>query len=147
MAILAAFNWPDVEVIGLTTLFGNVPTRMATRNAIVIRELAAQHDPARHDLPVVQGSLNSFAGLEQHRIADFVHGADGFGGQNFPEPQVPSSRMLARALPPPMLASIPTGSDSIAFCRVCRSRGARATLSSTLCAPTPGKWWCSRWPR
>ncbi len=44
MAILAAFNSPEVEVIGLTTLYGNVPTRMATRNAIFLRELAKRLD-------------------------------------------------------------------------------------------------------
>lgn len=40
MAILAAFNWPEVEVLGLTTLFGNVPTDMATDNALILRDLA-----------------------------------------------------------------------------------------------------------
>ena len=88
MAILSAFNWEAVEVIGLTTLFGNVPTAMATKNALIIRELAAVHDPSKSTLPVVEGSALSFSGLEKHRIADFVHGKDGLGNQDFPEPQV-----------------------------------------------------------
>lgn len=40
MAILSACNWTDVEVLGLTTLFGNVPTDMATDNALILRDLA-----------------------------------------------------------------------------------------------------------
>jgi inosine-uridine nucleoside N-ribohydrolase len=44
MAILAAFNSPEVEVIGLTTIYGNVPTPMATANALYLRELAGRED-------------------------------------------------------------------------------------------------------
>ena len=44
MAILAAFNSPEVEVIGLSSLFGNVRTPMATANAVFLRELADRHD-------------------------------------------------------------------------------------------------------
>ena len=44
MAILAAFSSPEVEVIGLTTLFGNVRTPTATSNALFLRELAGRHD-------------------------------------------------------------------------------------------------------
>ena len=48
MAILAAFNSPEVEVIGLTSLFGNVRTPMATANAVFLRELANRHDVRAH---------------------------------------------------------------------------------------------------
>ena len=34
MAILLAFQSPEVEIIGLTTIFGNVPTTLATQNAL-----------------------------------------------------------------------------------------------------------------
>lgn len=34
MAILLAFNSPELDVIGLTTIFGNVQTTMATYNAL-----------------------------------------------------------------------------------------------------------------
>ena len=34
MAILMAFHSPEVEIIGLTTIFGNVPTNLATNNAL-----------------------------------------------------------------------------------------------------------------
>ena len=44
MAILAAFNSPDVQVVGLTSIYGKVPTRMATSNAVFLRELAGRPD-------------------------------------------------------------------------------------------------------
>ena len=40
MAILVAFNSPEVEVVGLTTVFGNVYTQTATHNAFKLLELA-----------------------------------------------------------------------------------------------------------
>ncbi len=42
LAILAAFNSPEVEVVGMTTIYGNVPTSKATQNAVRLRELAGQ---------------------------------------------------------------------------------------------------------
>ena len=36
MAIFMAFNSPEVEVIGLTTIFGNVRVPDATKNALII---------------------------------------------------------------------------------------------------------------
>lgn len=42
MAILAAFNSPEVEILGLTTIFGNVRTPMATQNAFILLQLAQQ---------------------------------------------------------------------------------------------------------
>ena len=36
MAILMAFQTPEVDVIGLTTIFGNVLTEDATRNALLL---------------------------------------------------------------------------------------------------------------
>lgn len=60
--------------MGITTIFGNVPTDMATRNAIFLKILAG-----RPDVPVYQGSKTSLCGASKERIADFVHGRDGFG--------------------------------------------------------------------
>ena len=74
MAILSAFNSPELDVIGLTSIYGNVPTIMATRNAIHLTHIAN-----RKDVPVVEGSHTSIRGVAKERIADFVHGSDGFG--------------------------------------------------------------------
>lgn len=36
MAILMAFQYPEIEVVGLTTIFGNASTKDATRNALLL---------------------------------------------------------------------------------------------------------------
>lgn len=76
MAILMAFQTPEVDVIGLTTIFGNVLTEDATRNALLLCEIAGHPD-----IPVAQGSPEPLKGGIP-RVADFVHGADGLGNTN-----------------------------------------------------------------
>ncbi|XP_021764759.1 uridine nucleosidase 1-like [Chenopodium quinoa] len=73
MAILMAFQTQEVDVIGLTTIFGNVMTEDATRNALLLCEIAG-----RPDVPVAEGSPGPLKG-GMPRVADFVHGADGLG--------------------------------------------------------------------
>ncbi|GMI79860.1 uridine-ribohydrolase 2, nucleoside hydrolase 2 [Hibiscus trionum] len=82
MAIFLALRSPEVEVIGLTTIYGNVYTTLATRNALHLLEVAD-----RTDIPVAEGSHLTITKGTKLRIADFVHGADGLGNQNFPPPQ------------------------------------------------------------
>ncbi|KAK7364499.1 hypothetical protein VNO80_13209 [Phaseolus coccineus] len=79
MAIFVALQSPEVEVIGLTTIYGNVYTSLATRNSLHLLEVAG-----RTYIPVSEGShLTSTKGTKL-RTADFVHDADGLGNQNFP---------------------------------------------------------------
>ncbi|GAB2300701.1 Uridine nucleosidase 1 [Dionaea muscipula] len=81
MAILMAFQTPEVEVIGLTTIFGNVSTEDATRNSLLLCEIVGCPD-----LPVAEGSPEPLKGGKP-RIADFVHGSDGLGQINLPPPR------------------------------------------------------------
>ncbi|XP_057530738.1 probable uridine nucleosidase 2 [Amaranthus tricolor] len=81
MAIFVALQSPKVEVIGLTTIYGNVYTTLATRNALHLLEVAG-----RTDIPVAEGSHVTITKGTKLRIADFVHGTDGLGNQNFPSP-------------------------------------------------------------
>lgn len=81
MAILGAFNSDNVEIVGITTLFGNVPVHMATENALILRDLMTEADARAAEIPVCQGSSTSFLGEDRHRIADFVHGQDGLGNK------------------------------------------------------------------
>ncbi len=79
MAIHFAFSHPKIDVIGLTTIFGNVHTTMATRNALALAEMAAYDTLVAHgaDRPLVQ---------PQNPPSDFVHGAEGFGDVLLPPP-------------------------------------------------------------
>ncbi|KAI0497168.1 hypothetical protein KFK09_020390 [Dendrobium nobile] len=80
MTILMAFQTPEIDVIGLTTIFGNVSTVDATRNALLLCEIAG-----RPDVPVAEGAHEPLKGGEP-RIADFVHGSDGLGEIALPPP-------------------------------------------------------------
>ena len=75
MAIFFAFQSPDIEVLGLTTVFGNVPVDMSAKNAVTLCKLAEQ------DIPVTKGVGMPWVGPESS-YAHFVHGDDGFGNIN-----------------------------------------------------------------
>ncbi len=77
MAIFFAFQHPEIDVLGLTTVFGNVPVDMASQNALTLCDLAGQ------DIPVCKGVARPWVGKES-TYAHFVHGDDGFGNINFP---------------------------------------------------------------
>ncbi len=77
MAIFYAFQAPEIEVLGLTTVFGNVPVEMSAQNALTLVELAGK------DIPVCKGVARPWVGPES-TYAHFVHGDDGFGNINFP---------------------------------------------------------------
>ncbi|XP_022930096.1 probable uridine nucleosidase 2 [Cucurbita moschata] len=81
MAIFLALQSPELDVLGLTTIFGNVYTTLSTRNALHLLEIAG-----RTDIPVAEGSHVTITKGTKLRVADFVHGADGLGNQNFPPP-------------------------------------------------------------
>ncbi len=66
MAILYALAHPQIEVLGLTTVFGNVATELATENALRICELAGA------DIPVCEGEKTGMA-RPPLPSPDFVH--------------------------------------------------------------------------
>ncbi|KAE8666295.1 putative uridine nucleosidase 2 [Hibiscus syriacus] len=85
MAILMAFQNPEVEILGLTTVFGNVSTENATRNALLLCEIAGCPG-----VPVAEGSPGPLKG-GRPRVADFVHGSDGMGNIFLPPPNAKKS--------------------------------------------------------
>ncbi|RVT86787.1 nucleoside hydrolase [Rhodobacteraceae bacterium CCMM004] len=79
LAILAALASPEVEVLGLTTVGGNIGLPRTTHNAGAILGLAG-----RAEVPVHSGAaapLSAGAGA-----ATEVHGGDGLGGVALPDP-------------------------------------------------------------
>ncbi|GJN04260.1 hypothetical protein PR202_ga21792 [Eleusine coracana subsp. coracana] len=80
MTILMAFEEPSVDIIGLTTIFGNVSTEGATSNALLLCEKAG-----RPEIPVAEGSAEPLKGGKPS-VFDFVHGSDGIGNLFLPAP-------------------------------------------------------------
>ena len=80
MAIFFALHSPELDVIGLTTVFGNVDTELATINALRLLEIAE-----RTDIPVAKGADHPLARPFAGGVA-FVHGEDGQGNVNLPPP-------------------------------------------------------------
>lgn len=72
MAILYAHAAPDIDLIGLTTVFGNVHATQATRNALFLGDLLSA------DIPVAQGAAMPYDFPEFAPSAQ-VHGPEGFG--------------------------------------------------------------------
>ncbi|WP_246184818.1 nucleoside hydrolase [Paracoccus aestuariivivens] len=72
MAIIFAARHPDIELVGLTTVFGNVAVETATRNALVLVEHCGL------DIPVAEGAARPLV-LPPFEFPAHIHGADGFG--------------------------------------------------------------------
>ena len=78
MAIFLALRSPEVSVIGLTTIFGNVHTDLATVNALRLLEIAG-----RNDIPVAHGA-NAPLTRDYAGPVPFIHGDDGQGNVHLP---------------------------------------------------------------
>ncbi|GGZ96984.1 nucleoside hydrolase [Arenicella chitinivorans] len=79
-AIAFAIAHPDIELLGLTTVFGNAEIEITTRNALHILDVFGQPQ-----VPVAQGASDP---LHQTRYPapDFVHGTDGLGNIHITQP-------------------------------------------------------------
>jgi len=82
VAILLALASPELELLGLTVVAGNVPLALTARNARVVCELAG-----RRDIPVHAGAAAPLA--RRLVTAEHVHGKSGLDGIALPEPEMP----------------------------------------------------------
>lgn len=81
IAILLALSAEkELEVLALTTVNGNVDVEKNTKNACRILEAAG-----RCDVPVYKGSDKPL--VRERRSVSEVHGQDGLGDTNLPEPE------------------------------------------------------------
>ena len=81
VAILLALASPELHVLGITCVAGNVPLACTSHNALQVCELAGRPD------------MRVFAGCTQPMgrglvTAEHVHGATGLDGATLPEPQM-----------------------------------------------------------
>ncbi len=82
VALLLAFASPEIEVVAVTTVAGNVPLELTASNARRICELAG-----RADVAVYAGCPRPILGRLE--TAERVHGATGLAGADLPEPAMP----------------------------------------------------------
>jgi inosine-uridine nucleoside N-ribohydrolase len=80
MALLLALASPELEVLGVTTVYGNQTLEKTTANAIRILELAG-----RGDLPVAAGAERPL--VRERYVAAYVHGESGLDGPVLAPPQ------------------------------------------------------------
>jgi inosine-uridine nucleoside N-ribohydrolase len=73
MAIFYALASPELDVIGLTSIFGNAHTSVCTTNALKLLEIAE-----RTDIPVAKG-VDAPLAMAYRGPVEFVHGTDGQG--------------------------------------------------------------------
>jgi purine nucleosidase len=112
VAILLALAESDhVDLLGISTVAGNVPVDLTTANALRLVELAG-----RPDIPVYRGASRPL--LRKLRTAEFICGPDGLDGA---------------ALPPPRLAAQPR--HAVAF--LLDTLAAAEDRSLTLCLLGP----------
>lgn len=79
MAIVLAAKSPSIELLGVTTVAGNYPVDVTTRNALKTLEMLG-----RTDVPVARGMDGPM--VRPAPRDPFTHGADGQAEANLPEP-------------------------------------------------------------
>jgi purine nucleosidase len=89
MAIFMALASPELDVVGLTTIFGNAATVDTTRNARVLLDAAG-----RDDIPIARGADDSLTGRYVGPVP-WVHGHNGLGDAVISKPSCPPIAELA----------------------------------------------------
>jgi len=110
VAILLALASPEIDLLGITTVAGNVPLALTEVNARKICDLAG-----RQDMPVFAGADRPLA--RDLVTAEHVHGRTGLDGPTLPDPVTPLQDRHAvdfiietiRAEPPGSVTIAPVG--------------------------------------
>ena len=79
MALAYALAHPDLELIGVTGTYGNVPVELGVRNSLALLELLGADD-----VPVFVGPVRE--GFQVADISAFIHGRNGLGEVLLPPP-------------------------------------------------------------
>lgn len=82
VALIMALRAPDVRVVAITTVAGNVPVLQSTRNALYTVELCGAK------VPVFIGADKPL--LRTYANATWFHGRDGLGDHDYPVPHQPA---------------------------------------------------------
>jgi purine nucleosidase len=84
VALLYLLADPEVEVCGISTVFGNVSATTAARNSLWVLDVAGRTG----EVPVARGCEVTLIG-EEPELATQVHGGNGLGGAEIGEPRGP----------------------------------------------------------
>ena len=107
VAILLALASPEIDLLGITTVAGNVPLALTEVNARKICDLAG-----RQDVPVFAGADRP---LQRELVtAEHVHGRTGLDGPDLPDPVTPLQDGHAVDFIVDTLRAEPAGSITIA---------------------------------
>jgi purine nucleosidase len=87
VALIMALRAPDVRVVAITTVAGNVPVEQSTRNALYTAELCGM------DVPVFPGADKPLR--RTYENATWFHGRDGLGDHDYPIPHRQAERLHA----------------------------------------------------
>jgi len=87
VALIMALRAPDIRIVAITTVAGNVNVEQATRNALFTIELC------KAEVPVYRGAEKPL--LRAHQDATWFHGRDGLGDHGYPPPQRSSEKRHA----------------------------------------------------
>ena len=88
LAILLALASPELEVLGITAVAGNVPLKLTEKNARKICELAGKPETR-----VFAGAIRPL--VRPLVTAEEVHGKTGLDGPDLPEPTMPLQKQHA----------------------------------------------------
>jgi purine nucleosidase len=87
VALIIALRAPEVRVVAITTVAGNVDVQQSTRNALYTAELC------QADVPVYAGADKPLTRAYQN--ATWFHGRDGFGDHGYPPPHKAPGKLHA----------------------------------------------------
>src|SRR5229473_2806331 len=87
VALIMALRGPDVRVVAITTVAGNVDVQQSTRNALYTVELCGA------EVPVYAGAEKPL--LREYQNATWFHGRDGLGDHNYPPPHKSAGKVHA----------------------------------------------------
>ena len=88
VAILLALASPEIEILGITAVAGNVPLALTEVNVRKICELGG-----RPDIKVYSGAIRPM--LRTLVTAEHVHGRTGLDGPDLPDPTMPLQKQYA----------------------------------------------------
>lgn len=91
VALIMALRSPDVRVLAITTVAGNVAVQQAARNALYTVELCGSN------VPVHIGAEKPLR--REHQSAHWFHGRDGLGDHGYPAPhRAPEKKPAVEAI-------------------------------------------------